>query len=87
MILRHHEVAAAEAFAFNYDLATTPPMAEGGLNMFAQFMDDTSGYMDYLAQTQQVADEVFAAAQYNCIACGAGGIACPLFLLLDPADE
>lgn len=54
-------VAAADAFAFNYDLATTPPMAEGGLNMFAQFMDDPSGYMDYLAQTQNVAEEVFAA--------------------------
>ena len=37
------QVAAAVAFAFNYDLATTPPMAEGGLNMFAQFMDDPSG--------------------------------------------
>lgn len=52
-------VAAAEAFAFNYDLATTPPMAEGGLNMFAQFMNDPSGYADYLAQTEQVAVEVF----------------------------
>lgn len=54
-------VASADAFAFNYDLATTPPMAEGGLNMFAQFMDDPSGYVDYLAQTQKVAEEVFAA--------------------------
>lgn len=52
-------VAAAEAFAFNYDLATTPPMAEGGLNMFAQFMNDPSRYAEYLAQTEQVAIEVF----------------------------
>ena len=37
-------VKAADIFAFNYDLATTPPMAEGGLNMFAKFMDDPSGY-------------------------------------------
>lgn len=43
---------------FNYDLATTPPMAEGGLNMFAQFMDDPSGYVDYLAQTQVVAEDL-----------------------------
>ncbi len=53
------QVAAAEGFNFNYDLATTPPMAEGGLDMFAQFMNDPSGYMDYLAATQAVAEEVF----------------------------
>jgi hypothetical protein len=28
--------------------------------MFAQFMNDTSGYMSYLEQTQAVADQVFA---------------------------
>ena len=54
-------VDAADTFTFNYDLATTPPMAEGGLNMFAQFMNDPTGYMEYLEQTQAVADEVFAA--------------------------
>ncbi len=53
------QVAGAEVFAFNYDLATTPPMAEGGLNMFAQFMNDPSGYADYLAETENVAVEVF----------------------------
>lgn len=53
-------VAAADTFAFNYDLATTPPMAEGGLNMFAQFMNDPSGYQGYLEETQAVAEEVFA---------------------------
>lgn len=52
-------VAAAEAFAFNYDLATTPPMAEGGLTMFAQFMDNPANYADYLAATEEVAKEVF----------------------------
>ncbi len=52
-------VAASEAFAFNYDLATTPPMAEGGLDMFAQFMNNPSGYMSYLEATQAVANEVF----------------------------
>ncbi|MBL8132260.1 MAG: extracellular solute-binding protein [Anaerolineae bacterium] len=52
-------VAAAPTFAFNYDLATTPPMAEGGLNMFAQFMNDPSGYVSYLEQTEAVAVEVF----------------------------
>lgn len=59
MLRASQVVAAADTFAFNYDLATTPPMAEGGLDMFAQFMNDPSGYMDYLAQAQAVADEVF----------------------------
>lgn len=53
------QVAAAEGFAFNYDLATTPPMAEGGLNMFAQFMNDPAKFADYLAETENVAKEVF----------------------------
>ena len=50
----------ADAFAFNYDLATTPPMAEIGLSMFARFMDDPSGYADYLAETEEGARDVFA---------------------------
>jgi len=53
------QVAAAEVFAFNYDLATTPPMAEGGLNMFAQFMDKPADYASYLEQAEGVAKDVF----------------------------
>jgi hypothetical protein len=34
-------------------------MAEGGLNMFAQFMDDPSNFMEFLQQCEQVAAEVF----------------------------
>jgi multiple sugar transport system substrate-binding protein/raffinose/stachyose/melibiose transport system substrate-binding protein len=52
-------VAKAEVFAFNYDLATTPPMAEGGLNMFAQFMDNPANFLDYLKSTEDVAKGVF----------------------------
>jgi ABC-type glycerol-3-phosphate transport system substrate-binding protein len=52
-------VKAADTFAFNYDLATTPPMAEGGLDMFARFMDDPSGYQGYLEETENVAKDVF----------------------------
>ena len=52
-------VGNADTFAFNYDLATTPPMAEHGLTMFARFMDDPSGYADYLAETEEGAREVF----------------------------
>lgn len=46
-------------FLSGYDLSTTPPMAEGGLDMFAMFMNDPSGYKDYLKETQSVADDVF----------------------------
>lgn len=42
-----------------YDLSTTPPMAEGGLNMFAQFMNDPSKYKDYMTQAEAVAKDVF----------------------------
>jgi multiple sugar transport system substrate-binding protein/raffinose/stachyose/melibiose transport system substrate-binding protein len=52
-------VADAPVFAFNYDLATTPPMAEGGLNMFAQFMDKPADYASYLEQAEGVAKDVF----------------------------
>ncbi len=52
-------VAAADAFAFNYDLATPPPVAEVGLSMFAQFMDDPSQYEQILADAQASAAEAF----------------------------
>jgi len=53
------EVGASEAFNFNYDLATTPPMAEGGLTMFAEFMNNPSKSMDYLTETDKVEQSVF----------------------------
>lgn len=37
-------VAESEAFAFNYDLATPPAVAEVGLSMFAEFVNDPSDY-------------------------------------------
>jgi len=46
-------------FLGGYDLSTTPPMAEGGLDMFAKFMNDTSKYKDYLKETEAVAKNVF----------------------------
>jgi multiple sugar transport system substrate-binding protein/raffinose/stachyose/melibiose transport system substrate-binding protein len=49
----------ADVFAFNYDLATTPPAAEYGLAMFAKFMDNPAGYADHLAETEKGAMEVF----------------------------
>lgn len=47
------------SFLSGYDLSTTPPMATGGLNMFAQIMDDPSKYMQYMDQAETVAKDVF----------------------------
>ncbi|MGI9418870.1 MAG: ABC transporter substrate-binding protein [Geminicoccaceae bacterium] len=52
-------VADAEVFAFNYDLATPPPVAEVGLSMFARFMDDPSAYEAILTEAQTAAAEAF----------------------------
>lgn len=53
-------VAAADNFAFNYDLQTPPPVAEIGLSMFAEFMDDPSGYEALMDRTAQAAAAAFA---------------------------
>jgi multiple sugar transport system substrate-binding protein/raffinose/stachyose/melibiose transport system substrate-binding protein len=50
---------AQTQFLSGYDLSTTPPMATGGLNMFAQMMGDPSKYQDYMTQTEAVAKDVF----------------------------
>ena len=52
-------VAAAEVFAFNYDLATPPPVAEVGLSMFSRFMDDPSMVDEILAQVAGDAAQAF----------------------------
>lgn len=52
-------VAAAEAFAFNYDLATPPPVAEVGLSMFTRFIDDPSQAEAVLAQAATDAEAAF----------------------------
>ena len=53
-------VAAAETFAFNYDLATPPPVAEVGLSMFQRFMDNPSDSDAILADAQVAASAAFA---------------------------
>ncbi|WP_223479386.1 ABC transporter substrate-binding protein [Oricola indica] len=53
-------VAGADAFVFNYDLSTPPPVAEVGLSMFARFMDDPSKVDDILAQASEDAEKAFA---------------------------
>ena len=52
-------VAAADVFAFNYDLATPPPVAEVGLSMFSEFMDDPSKVDDILARVATDAAQAF----------------------------
>ena len=59
MVRALEAVGNADTFAFNYDLATTPPAAEYGLDMFARFMDDPANYSQYLADTEAGVRTVF----------------------------
>ncbi|RDJ93930.1 hypothetical protein B4Q13_18470, partial [Lacticaseibacillus rhamnosus] len=52
-LLKSIEVAEADTFAFNYDLATAPPMAEAGLNAFSEFMTQPDDYMNILQKTER----------------------------------
>jgi len=52
-------VKAASGFVFNYDLATPPPVAEVGLNMFAKFLNDPSNIDGLLTETQSAAADAF----------------------------
>jgi multiple sugar transport system substrate-binding protein/raffinose/stachyose/melibiose transport system substrate-binding protein len=53
------DVAAAETFAFNYDLATPPPMAEVGLDAFSEFMARPNDYLKILQKTEERRRELF----------------------------
>ncbi len=52
-------VANAEVYAFNYDLATPPPVAEVGLSMFTEFMDNPSNYDSILEKAEKNASREF----------------------------
>jgi len=52
-------IQEADAFAFNYDLATPPPVAEVGLSMFSEFMDHSGDYKALLEKTQAGAADAF----------------------------
>lgn len=52
-------IAGGTKWAAGYDLSTTPPNAEVGLNLFAQLMNDASQYMTYLEDAQVQSAEVF----------------------------
>lgn len=49
----------ADVFAFNYDLATTPPMAEAGLQLFVNFLNQPGQLVRYLEQTEQISRRIF----------------------------
>lgn len=53
------DVQEADAFVFNYDLATPPEMSDAGLNSLAQFVNNPADAAAILAQTQATADSVF----------------------------
>lgn len=53
-------VTQADGFAFNYDLATPPPVAEVGLNMFAQFLNSPKQAKQLLSQAEQDVKSAFA---------------------------
>ncbi len=47
-------------WAFNYDLATPPPVADVGLDAFAKFVDSPGDYMSILEETEAGAKAAFA---------------------------
>jgi multiple sugar transport system substrate-binding protein len=53
------DVAASEKIAFNYDLATTPAMAEVGLDAFTVFMERPSDYLTILQSVEQNRQSIF----------------------------
>ncbi len=53
------QVANSEAFVFNYDLATPPAVAEVGLDMFVEFIDNPGDISGLLTTTQSEAQAAF----------------------------
>lgn len=52
-------VGGADSFSFNYDLATEPEMAQVGLDLFAEFVNDPSGRTGYLERVQSEGERIF----------------------------
>ncbi len=53
------DVVQADTFAFNYDLATPPAMAEAGLNAFSEFMAQPDNYLNILQKMESSRLEIF----------------------------
>ncbi len=54
------EISESAVYAFNYDLATPPPVAEVGLNSFSEFMANPGDYEAMLERVQADAAAEFA---------------------------
>lgn len=54
-------INTAPYWAFNYDLATPPPVAEVGLNSFMEFLQHPDQYHDILERTEAQARQYFQA--------------------------
>jgi ABC-type glycerol-3-phosphate transport system substrate-binding protein len=52
-------LATIPNWAFNYDLATPPPVADVGLNAFSNFLANPSDYKKILQDTQEAAQKAF----------------------------
>lgn len=52
-------LATIPNWAFNYDLATPPPVADVGLDAFAKFIDSPGDYMSILEETEAGAKAAF----------------------------
>jgi multiple sugar transport system substrate-binding protein/raffinose/stachyose/melibiose transport system substrate-binding protein len=57
------EIAADPAFAFNYDLATKPEVAQIGLDSFQEFMANPGDYEAMLGRVQEAAAAEFAGSE------------------------
>ena len=53
-------LATVPNWAYNYDLATPPPVADVGLDAFTKFIDGPAAYHDILSDTQEGAEAAFA---------------------------
>lgn len=58
-------VKHADVFAFNYDLATPPPVASVGLNLYARFVNDPKGFKAMLPEAQKHAQAAFHGIKFK----------------------
>ena len=57
------EVETAQTFVFNYDLSTSPPVAEQGLMMFRTFLTQPENYQQLLRDTETLVGPSLSSAE------------------------
>lgn len=60
--IKNYIESEVQAWAFNYDLATPPPVADVGLDGFTRFLDNPGDYINILADIEAGAKKAFAEA-------------------------